>query len=261
MDPAVATLVDGDPSGVAVLVDFDGSLSPIVDDPGDAVALPESIDALRALAQRVGMVGVVSGRPVEFLLDRIGIDGVRYVGQYGLEWVDEHGREQHAAGADAYAEAVATVAAEAEEHFPGLLVERKGRLAVGLHWRTAAPMGDEVARFAAAAADRFGLSVHEARMARELRPPLDVDKGTAVHLLLDRARHIDRASFAGDDRGDIAAFDALVQRRDGGRLRTALRIGVHSSEAPPELLAAADVVVDGPARLAELLSEIAAAVS
>lgn len=244
-----------------MLVDFDGSLSPIVDDPADAVALPESVDALRALTRRVGMVAVVSGRPVEFLLERIGIEGVRYVGQYGLEWIDEHGRERQFPGADGYADAVATVAGDAQHRFPGLLVERKGRLAVGLHWRTAGHMGDEVARWAADAAARLGLAVHESRMARELRPPLPVDKGTAVLDLLDGADHIDRASFAGDDRGDVAAFDALVQLRERGRLRAALRIGVRSSEAPPELLEAADVVVDGPARLAELLAEVAAAIS
>jgi trehalose 6-phosphate phosphatase len=261
VDAATAPLLDGEPSDLAILVDFDGSLAPIVDDPGDAVALPEAIDALRALVSRVGMVAVISGRPVDFLQERVGVEGVRYVGQYGLEWVDDRGRQRHDPDAEAYVGAVATVADEAERRFPGLLVERKGRLAVGLHWRTSSGMGDEVARWAGAAAARLGLGVHESRMARELRPPLEVDKGTALLALLDGARMIDRACFAGDDRGDLAAFAALTRLCAEGRLRVAVRVAVHSSEAPPELLSAADVVVDGPTALAALLQEIAAAVS
>jgi trehalose 6-phosphate phosphatase len=261
VDPAAAPLIDGDPAGLAVLVDFDGSLSPIVDDPAAAVALPEAVGALRALAGRIGLVAVVSGRPVEFLLERIGIDGIRYVGQYGLEWVDDLGRVQHDARADASVDAVATVASEANARFPDLLVERKGRLAVGLHWRTSDEMGDEVARWAAEAGARLGLAVHESRKARELRPALAVDKGTAVRALIERAPGIERACFAGDDRGDLAAFDALTALRAEGRLRVVVRIGIDSGEAPPELLAAADLVVAGPKALAGLLAELAAAIS
>lgn len=260
MDPAVAPLLDGDASRLAVLLDFDGSLSPIVDDPADAVALPDALDALRALVPHVGMLAIVSGRPVDFLLERVGIDGVRYVGQYGLEWIDEQGRRRHDPAADAYVDAVGRIADDAQRRFPDLLVERKGRLAVGLHWRTRSHLADEVARWAAEEAGRAGLAVHESRMARELRPPLPVDKGTAVRSLLEAAT-VDRACFAGDDRGDLAAFDAITGLQADGRLQAALRIGVRSSEAPAELLRTADLVVDRPPALAALLREMAEALS
>ena len=55
------------PSETAILVDYDGSLAPIVDMPDDAVALPAAIEALRRLDGLVGRVGIVSGRPVDFL--------------------------------------------------------------------------------------------------------------------------------------------------------------------------------------------------
>jgi trehalose 6-phosphate phosphatase len=74
-----------DPSRAALVVDFDGTLAPIVDHPDDARALPAALDVLAALVVELALVGVVSGRPVDFLRDRIGIDGVRLVGQYGLE--------------------------------------------------------------------------------------------------------------------------------------------------------------------------------
>jgi trehalose 6-phosphate phosphatase len=258
---AVAALAHGDPARLAVLVDFDGSLSPIVDEPDDAIALPAARDALQRVARPAGLVAVVSGRPVAFLRERLALDGVRYVGQYGLEWTTDDGAVAYDMRAEPYLGAVARAADDAERAFPGVLVERKGRLAVGVHWRTTPEAGDAIERWSATAANDLGLAVHESRMARELRPPVPVDKGTAVGALLDAHPNVERACFAGDDRGDLAAFDALRDHRDAGRLGTAVRIAVRSDEAPPELLARGDVVVDGPAGLAALLDELARALS
>ena len=92
-------------------------------------------------------------------------------------------------------------------------------------------------------------------MAVELRPPVPVDKGTVVEEL---CAGLEAAAFAGDDAGDLAAFDALDRLQRDGRLAHAVRIGVRSAEAPPELMARADVAVDGPAGLAALLAELGA---
>jgi trehalose 6-phosphate phosphatase len=76
----------------------------------------------------------------------------------------------------------------------------------------------------------------------ELRPPVDIDKGTVLGQLL---RDLDAGCFIGDDRGDLLAFDALDRfAADGG---TAVRVAVRSPEAPPELIERADELVDGPA--------------
>ena len=93
-------------------------------------------------------------------------------------------------------------------------------------------------------------------MAIELRPPIDVDKADA-----DRARSSTASTvgaFAGDDYGDLPAFAALARARSPtAGCRRAVRIGVHSTEAPPELAAAVDVLVDGPAGLLALLTRVA----
>jgi trehalose 6-phosphate phosphatase len=81
--------------------------------------------------------------------------------------------------------------------------------------------------------------VHEARQSVELRPPLDVDKGSVVRRIAIQ-RRLEAACFIGDDLGDLPALAAV------GELRHGLRVAVRSAEAPAELLAAADVVVDGP---------------
>jgi trehalose 6-phosphate phosphatase len=245
-----------DPSRAALVVDFDGTLAPIVDHPDDARALPAALDMLAALVVELALVGVVSGRPVDFLRDRIGIDGVRLVGQYGLEWLD--GDDVRCdPRAEPFVDSVKAVATEAEARWPRLVVERKGRLAVALHWRTApdaAPGTGEVEALAA----RHGLDVLPGRMVVELRPPLPVDKGAAVEsMVLDAGVRV--AAFAGDDRGDLSAFDALDRLVADDRLEAAVRVGVRSEEAPPELLARADVVVDGPAGLARLLGTLTGA--
>jgi trehalose 6-phosphate phosphatase len=251
--PVLSGLVR-DPRRAAVVVDFDGSLAPIVGDPAAAVALPAGRDALDALVGRVGTVAVVSGRPVAFLADRLPNRGLTLVGQYGLERLVD-GAIVVDGSAAPFLSAVAEVADEAERSWPGLHVERKGGLAVTLHWRADPEQGPQAAAWAGATGARLGLEVVPGRMARELRPRVATDKGTALEaLLVDR----DAALFAGDDHGDLTAFDALDRLAGSGALRTAVRVAVGSPEVPPEILARADVIVDGPAGLAALLAALVA---
>jgi trehalose 6-phosphate phosphatase len=245
------------PERAALFVDFDGSLSPIVLDPAAARPVPAARDALARLVPWLGRVAVVSGRPAAFLRDALAIDGLDYVGTYGLERIvagevvlDERVRPFVAAVADA--------ADEAEAALPGLRVERKGEVAVTVHWRDQPERGDEATRWAAEAAPRLGLEAPlRGRMAIELRPPVPVDKGTTVAEL---AAGMDAAAFAGDDVGDLPAFAALRALAAAGTLAHAISIGVTSDESPPEIHAA-DVVVDGPAGLAVLLDSLVDAIS
>jgi trehalose 6-phosphate phosphatase len=240
-----------------VIVDFDGSLSSIVDDPAAARALPSARAAVSALVDRVALVAVVSGRPVDFLASELPIAGLALVGQYGLERMVD-GRVVPDARVEPYLAAVAAAADEVEDALPGLLIERKGAIAVTAHWRQTPEREAEAISVVDELARRHGLETYPTRMARELRPPVAIDKGTAVAALL--APGYDAACFAGDDRGDVPAFEALDRAVADGRLRQAVRIGVSSREAPPELLERADVTVDGPAGLAALLTELGAAI-
>src|SRR5439155_24267729 len=91
---------------------------------------------------------------------------------------------------------------------------------------------------------RRGLAELRTRVAMELRPPIGVDKSGASRALIEG---FEVGAFAVDDRGDLPAFAELARAVEDGRLHRAVRIGVHSSEAPPELAAAVDLIVDGPA--------------
>lgn len=239
-----------EPERTAVITDFDGTLSPIVRDPAAAKPVDGAADVLHALARRFGTVAVVSGRPVEFLRDRLDVaahadSGLTLYGLYGLEWLDPNDVTGPAVihpEAVAWRAVVDEAATWAEAAAPdGVGVERKG-FSVTLHVRGSPELAAWARTWSEATAATTGLALHPARMSSELRPPVAIDKGTVVDGLLDDAA---AACFLGDDLGDLPGYDAL-DRHAARTGATVVRVGVRSDEAPPELLARADVVVDGP---------------
>ena len=248
-DRSVLAPLLADPTRAVVLTDFDGTLAPVVDDPASAVGLTGSAAVLRALTERYGLVAVVSGRPVDFLRERLG-PGIRLSGLYGLEELDAAGEVVVAAEAAGWAPVVAGVVERAVAAL-GHLVEPKG-LSLTLHFRTAPDREAEVLAWAAAEAASSGLVLRRAKASVELHPPVHADKGTVVTAA---ASGFDAACFLGDDVGDLPAFDALD--RLGAAGVGTVRVGVRTEEAPPELLARADLVVDGPHGALEVLRLLA----
>jgi trehalose 6-phosphate phosphatase len=238
------------PTDAAVVVDFDGTLSPIVHDPAAARPADGATDALIALAPRLGLVAVMSGRPTEFLTTVLPA-GVTLSGLYGLEVVREGVRTDHP-DAGAWRATVADAARRAADDGPaGVDVEPKG-LSLTLHYRRHPEAADAVAAWARQEAARSGLEVRAAKMSVELHPPIAADKGTALESL---AGGFGAVCFVGDDRGDLPAYDALD--RMAARGVHALRVAVASDEAPAELLARADLVLDGPPAVVAFLRSLA----
>ena len=114
---------------------------------------------------------------------------------------------------------------------------------------------DRIDRTAREIADRFGLELIPGKLVWELRPPVRGDKGDAVRRVVAEsgARVV---VVVGDDLGDLPAFAALTELAAEGH--PVLRVAVRSEEAPPELLAAADLVVEGPEEVLEFLRRLAA---
>jgi trehalose 6-phosphate phosphatase len=223
----------GAPERAAILLDVDGTLAPIVERPEDAAVPEETRAVLRDLVTRYALVAAVTGRPGALGRELVGVEGLDVVGSHGLE-LDP--------GADEWRERLQEFQRTVD--WP---VEDKG-LGLSYHYRThedparARAELEEVAERARNA----GLRARFGRMVLELLPPLDANKGTAVRALLEGPR-LTRALFAGDDTTDLDAFGALEE------LEVGVKVAVASDEAPPELLARADVVVAGPAGLIELL--------
>lgn len=237
-----------------MFVDFDGTLSPIVDDPADARPLDGTVAALERLAGSFARVAVISGRPVAYLLSHVAAgSGVELVGLYGLERAraGSSGPVVVSAAARPWGPVIETAASAASTSAPaGVSVERKG-LAVTLHYRGADDLETWVASFAQGEASRLGLVAHPGKKSWELRPPVATDKGTVVSEL---AAGLDAVCYVGDDLGDLPAFEALGRLGGGGGGVVTLAVAVRGGdETPAALLGAADLVVDGPAGVLELL--------
>jgi trehalose 6-phosphate phosphatase len=252
VDATVAALTER-PRRTALLVDFDGSLAPFVPHADEARPLPGVVDVVDRLVAGLGRVAIVSGRPLSYLMRRLPVDGLVYAGLYGMEWAigSEYTVDPRV---EPYLGAVAAATSELQAQLPSDLVEPKAGISVTLHWRSAPERADEIVALARDVGRRHGLGELRTRYAVELRPPVAIDKSDPTRALVDG---FEVAAFAGDDYGDLPAFDELERLRLDGRLRRAIRIGVTSNEAPPDLADAVDVLVDGPPGLLALLARVA----
>jgi trehalose 6-phosphate phosphatase len=244
------------PDRCALCLDFDGTLSAIVDDPVAARPRPGVSDLLAQLAETFALVAVVSGRPVQFLADVLGEPkGVRLIGLYGLERRDPStGQRLVVSEARPWEAVMADMTQRAAAAAPeGIYVEPKG-LTVTLHWRHAPEQRTWVEQFVAAEVAAHGLQVHPGRMELELRPPIAVDKGTVVQALTDGMAAV---AIFGDDIGDLPGFAAAARRREEGV--AVARVAVVDAESNPEVAAQADLVVEGPAGAVALLESLLAA--
>jgi len=225
------------PGRAGILLDVDGTLAPIVARPEDARVPDETRAVLRGLCDRYALVACVSGRSGDDARRIVGVEGLVYVGEHGLELEPE---------AERWVARLADFADETGE-WPA---ERK-RLTLAYHWRTAANESEalrvleRIAEHAAAE----GLIVRWGRKVLELRPPVAADKGTAVRRLLGE-RGLTRALYAGDDTTDLDAFRTL----DG--LELGVRVAVASAEAPAGLREGADIVLGTTEEFRELLGRL-----
>ncbi len=266
-DPRFASIVDRciqvlqhTPS--ALLTDIDGTISPMARTPDEATVLPKAKDALERLRDRLALVGIVTGRSATVGEALVGLPGLIYVGNHGMEW-SEGGRLTHSAAASAWTDAVReslldiTEQATAKGIDEGLVVEDKG-LSGSIHYRLAPDITHTqmvLLEIAVNVADRYGLRVTEGRLVLEIRPPVKISKGTAVADLV-RERGIKGIVFLGDDVTDVDAFVAVRLARETQEVQ-GLRIGIVSAETPQSVLDESDVTVPNVATCADLLDAVA----
>lgn len=237
-----------EPDRAALLFDFDGTLSAIVDDPAAAGPVDGAVELLDRLAGRYRTVAVVSGRPRAFLTSVLGPQ-VDLSGLYGLETRID-GVEADHAEALRWRPIVASVAARAR--LPaGVVVESKG-LSLTIHFRQAPDAEPVVLEWADDVASETGLEVRSAKASFELHPPVPVDKGTSVRAL---AAGCAIAVYVGDDVGDLPAFAALDSLAAEGLW--VAKVAAGGDELPEAVASAADLVVDGPGDVVELFAPLA----
>jgi len=248
-------------SGRAGLVtDVDGTISPIVATPEEALVLPAARQALRVLRDVIALVAVVSGRTATDARKMVGIDGLTYVGNHGFEVLTGTGRRPEIVpAAQPWVARVAQVleAVQAQVRQPGMLIENKGATA-SLHYRLAPDperAQRELFEILVQSALPTGLRFEEGRRVFNLLPPLGISKGSAVSWLAAEHR-LDRLVFLGDDETDAHAFRALRVLRQSGEVRT-LSIAVVGSETPFSVRHLADASLRSVDAVADLLCRVA----
>jgi trehalose 6-phosphate phosphatase len=229
--------IAAEPMEAALFLDIDGVLAPIVERPEDARVPNETRTELRRLGKRYALVACVTGRPSEVAREIVGVEGLTYVGEHGLE-LDPEARQ--------WADLIHGFAIEV----PWVDVEVKP-LSVAFHYRSASDpeaAREQLEAVAAGALD-LGFRARWGRKVLEVLPPVSASKGTAVRHLLETTG-LRRALYAGDDTTDFDGFTAL----DG--LETAVRVAVVSPEGPAELGERADVIVGSTETFRELLRQL-----
>ncbi|MCP4436717.1 MAG: trehalose-phosphatase [Actinomycetia bacterium] len=206
---------------VAVFLDYDGTLTPIVDRPEDATIDPATRAALEALAEKT-VVGVVSGRDLPDVLDMVGEAPIWFSGSHGFDVRSPDGSRQefeHGAAALPALDAAERELADPIGAVEGAWVERK-RFAIAVHYRaTPDELVADVESAVAAAADAHPeIRMTGGKRIFELRPAIEWDKGKAVRWLVEAAG-LDPADalaiFIGDDVTDEDGFAEVRSRGVG----------------------------------------------
>jgi len=265
IDPAWGPWLEqlrAEPDRAAILTDVDGTLAPIAERAEDATVPAAAREVLAALSERYGLVGCVSGRRAEEARQLVGLDGIAYAGNHGLELLlpgdDSPRPDPSLAGREEDASEFLAELGSGSLDGTGLRREDKGPIQA-LHWRGAEDEAGAEARAheIATAAGRAGLELRWGRKVLELRPVGGGGKDAAVGALL-ATDGIDRVVYAGDDRTDLDAFRRLRELRESGELKVALRVGILSPEGPVELAEESDLAADGPEAWLRILEALAA---
>lgn len=239
--------------GALVALDFDGTLAPIVADPGAARPVPGVLDTLAGLARAGARIAIVTGRDATTALELGGLRAIPDVIVSGLHGAETWQREQLRTRDEPPGLAVLRTSLPPllRQAADGVWLEDK-RLSLVVHARQAADpdrvlaeLGDRLAPLVT----EQGLELHPGKQVLEIRIP-DLSKATALEILL--TPDTPAALFAGDDLGDLPAV-TTVSAWAAATGRPGLSIAVGEV---PELRQVADGAVSSPAELAELLAAL-----
>jgi alpha,alpha-trehalase len=242
--------IAGRDNRLAVFLDYDGTLTPIVSHPQDAWLSDSMQQALRELAA-CAPVAILSGRDLNDVRGRVQVDGIVYAGSHGFDIAGAGGLRRQLG--TAYLSVLDTAEAELREaldEIPGAQLERK-HFSVAAHYRNVAE--NDALRVALAvdgvAARHSELRRINGKKVYELLPGIDWDKGKALMWLLEELGLESRSSricpiYIGDDSTDEDAFRAIKQ----------VGIGILVSEQPQPT--AATYSLKNPAEVEQFLRSL-----
>lgn len=201
--------------GIILFLDFDGTLSPIVKNPNNAILPPDVKLWLRKLSRKKNIrVGIVTGRSLSDIKQKVGLKDIIYAANHGME-IFYHGKYLLRKGR-AYEKPLKMLADELHgslSNISGAIVENKG-LSVAVHFRKAstklhATVKRIVKRLSKAYMKKYNLQLTGGKMILEIRPAKHWNKGEAVLWMWKRLAPQYTPIYIGDDMTDEDAFKAL----------------------------------------------------
>ena len=234
----------GAAESAGILLDVDGTLSPIAERPELARLVMGTDAVLSRLVERYRVVAAISGRTQDQLERLVDVDGVRLIGSYGL------------GPGSVPADLIAVVLAAADQ-VEGAWLETKGAT-IAVHYRAtsdATSAGRQLEQLMGEIADQAEMALLSGKHVVELVPAgFPLKEGAVERIIESDALHA--ALYAGDDIADLLAFEALDRAHADGRLEHVVKVAVHGAETPEDLVAAADIVVEGVSEMVDLLATL-----
>ena len=241
-------------SPFGLITDVDGTISPTAPTPQQAKVSPLCQHYLSILCNQLALVAAISGRPALEVKNIVNIEGIVYIGNHGLErWIEGH--SEFAKDVQDYAKVIksAIKALTPLLDIEGVSIEDKGITAT-IHYRLS-PEPQVAERHILTALKNSpqakGLQIVQERMAIDLLPPVEVNKGTAI-LDLIQEYELHGGIYLGDDVTDIYAFRAIHTASHELDFQ-GFAIGVLSQEMPENLVLEADLTLNGISDVERLL--------
>ncbi len=223
-----------------IFLDYDGTLTPIVARPAQAILPEETRRVIRRLADHYS-VAIVSGRDLGDVQNMVGISDIAYAGSHGFDIAGPEGRYRDQEVGKPFLATLDKAEAELRERLKvaRAWVERK-RFAIAVHYRQVKTADLDVLRqqFDEVARHYPELRKSAGKKVLELRPDIDWDKGKALMHLIE-ALHADGRRvlpvYIGDDTTDEDAFGAIGDRGisivvGGGNRKTSAHYALRSPE-------------------------------
>ncbi|XP_031623590.1 probable trehalose-phosphate phosphatase C isoform X2 [Contarinia nasturtii] len=220
VDAVLSEIIKPDDS-VALLSDFDGTLSIINPIPALTTIIPEAKDALDQLVTRSNiLIGIISGRPMYNVRTKVGIDNATYAGNHGMEIVFANHTEFHYPITPEIYENCTKLRnilqTEYQEVYGGILENKN--ISLVFHYRFIAEhLQSKVISEITALVKEYGYIPVPAHAAIEIKPPVDWSKGHAAQLIMNEMygsgweKNI-RTIYMGDDTSDEDVMKMLKDK-------------------------------------------------
>jgi trehalose 6-phosphate phosphatase len=220
-------------SRLGLISDIDGTLSPLAERPQDARVSPACVEALSILSGKLPLVALVTGRAVLDAHRMVNLPNVIYIGNHGLEeWRDGASIILPQAARFAHRIPDAMRRIQSQTNIDGLVFENKG-VTGSIHYRMAddpEAARNQILDAVQPLAEIFDFRITEGQMVIEIRPPVDVNKGSAVERLAT-SNKLTGIIYLGNDLTDVDAFRAVQRLRESNV--PGLAIGVIEKETDP----------------------------